>query len=166
MTDILSAPATLHLVEPGGGDPWWMLGTLTTIKAGPEVTGGRLTVAEFELPPGFRVPTHSHRDEDELFYVLEGEVTFWCDGAARTFTRGGLAWLPRRKAHTFEVSDDAGARMFNIHTGPRFAGLVGELGEPANELRLPDPPDHAPDLDAVTQAFDRHGIDLLPPGGS
>lgn len=153
-----------RLLEPGGGDHWWMLGTLTSIKAGREVTGGRMTIAEFELPPRFALPPHSHRDEDELFYVLDGEVTFWCDGAERTFTRGGMAWLPRRKPHTFAVADDSPARMFNIHTGPLFEAMVETLGERTSDLRLPDPPDQEPDLDAIAQVFNEHGIDLMPPG--
>ena len=165
LTDLVTdTAASLRLVEPGGGDHWWMLGTLTSIKAGREATGGRMTIAEFELPPGFTLPPHSHRDEDELFYVLDGEVTFWCDGVERTFTRGGMAWLPRRKPHTFSVAADAPARMFNIHTGPMFEAMVETLGERTTELRLPDPPDEEPDLDGIAQVFAQHGIDLAPPG--
>lgn len=164
MTDPTTAPrSAVRLVEPGGGDHWWMLGTLTSLKAGRDATDGRMTVAEFELPPGFTLPPHRHRDEDELFYVLDGEVTFWCEGSERTFTRGGMAWLPRRLAHTFTVAADAPARMFNLHTGPQFEAMVETLGARTSELRLPDPPDQEPDLAAVAQVFADHGIDLLSP---
>ena len=163
MTDIVTDSASPRLVPPGSGDHWWMLGTLTSIKAGREATDGRMTIAEFELPPGFTLPPHSHRDEDELFYVLDGEVTFWCDGTARTFTRGGMAWLPRRRPHTFAVAEDGPARMFNIHTGPEFEAMVEVLGERTTDLRLPDPPDEEPDVDGIAQVFAQHGIDLVAP---
>ena len=166
MADVLTGPTTTpQLVEPGGGAHWWLLGTLASIKAGRDDTGGRMTIAELELPPGFSLPPHSHRNEDELFYVLDGEVTFWCDGSERAFTRGGTAWLPRRMPHTFSVSPDGPARMFNTHTGPQFEAMVEELGEPTQQLRLPDPPDPSddpPDVDALAQVFARHGIDLIP----
>lgn len=166
MSDIVTGPRTAPiLVEPGGGAHWWMLGTLASIKAGRDITGGRMTIAELELPSGFSLPPHSHRSEDELFYILDGEVTFWCDGSERTFTRGGTAWLPRRLPHTFSVAADGPARMFNIHTGPQFEAMVEELGEPAEQLRLPDAPDPSdepPELDVLAAVFSRHGIDLMP----
>ncbi|QBI19968.1 cupin domain-containing protein [Egibacter rhizosphaerae] len=164
MSDIMTdGGATLRLVAPGGGHHWWMLGTLTTIKVGGDATGGRMTIAEFELPPGFALPPHSHREEDELFYVLDGEVSFWCNGREQTFTRGGMAWLPRRRPHTFRVTDDGPARMFNIHTGPAFEAMVEALGERTDELRLPDPPEVEPDLERITKVFAQHGIDLVSP---
>lgn len=162
MTTIETA-ATRRLVAPGEGEHWWMLGTLMTTKAGPDVTAGRLTVVEMELPPGYAVPPHQHRDEEELFYVLDGEVTFWCDGEERTFTRGGLAWLPRRQTHTLRVAEDGPARLFNIHTGPAFAELLADVGERAPEPRIPEPPATAPDPAGVAAAFDRNGIDLVAP---
>lgn len=164
MTDVAThADTDLRLIEPSGGDHLWVMGGLITLKAGRDATGGQLTIAEMELPPGFEIPPHRHRDEDELFYVLDGEVTFGCDGAEATFTRGGMAWLPRRLAHTFRVSDNGPARLFNFHTGPDFEGLLAELGEPADELRLPDPPDVEPDPAVIAGVFARHGIDLVIP---
>lgn len=160
----IDAAAQRRLVPPGEGEHWWLLGCLATVKVGPDATGGALTVAELELPPGYAVPPHSHRDEEELFYVLDGEVTFSCDGDERTFTRGGMAWLPRQRAHTFTVTDNGPARMFNIHTGPAFAGLLRAIGEQAAGPRLPGPPEQEPDMVAVDAAFDRNGIDLVLPG--
>lgn len=153
----------LHLLPAGAGDHHWLMGVLATIKAGADVTGGALTVAEFEAPPGWAVPPHVHQDEDELFYVLDGEVTFSCDGESRTFARGGLAWLPRGRAHQFSVSETGPARLFNIHTGPAFERLVHTIGEPATEPRLPDPPTEEPDPAAIAAAFAAHGIQLLVP---
>lgn len=155
-----------RLIEPGDGDSLWMLGTLTTIKAGGDATDGQLTISEFELPPGFAPPPHVHRDEDELFYVLDGEVTFYCDGRSATFTRGGMAWLPRGLVHGFEVGEHGPARLFNFHTGPTFERMARELGEPAPEQRLPDPPDTPPDPAALVAAFARHGIDVVAPSST
>jgi quercetin dioxygenase-like cupin family protein len=155
--------SALTLRQAGDGDHHWLLGVLATVKAGAEETGGSMTIAEFEAPPGWAVPPHRHLDQDELFYVLDGEVTFWCDGAESTFTRGGMAWLPRQKPHLFSVSDAGPARLFNIHTGSSFERLVHDLGEPATEPRIPDPPTVEPDPAAIAAGFAAHGIELLPP---
>ena len=159
----IETTARRRLVPPGDGEHWWVLGTLMTVKAGPDVTAGGLTIVEMELPPGYAVPPHQHRDEEELFYVLDGEVTFWCAGEERTFTRGGLAWLPRRQTHTLSVTDNGPARLFNIHTGPAFAGLIEDVGQRTDEARLPDPPAEEPDPAGIATAFDRNGIDLTAP---
>lgn len=157
--------ADATLIEPGDGTHHWVMGVLATIKASGDTTGSTMTIAEFEAPPGWEIPPHRHLEEDELFYVLDGEVTFWCDGVESTFTRGGMAWLPRQKAHMFRVTESGPARLFNIHTGPSFEQLVHALGEPAPEARIPDPPSEEPDPEQVAAAFARFGIELAAPAG-
>ena len=154
MTDI-------RLIEPGGGDHYWLMGVLATIKAGKEATGDTMTIAEFEAPAGWAIPPHRHIDQDEMFYVLDGEVTFSCDGMEATYTRGGFAWLPREKPHSFQVSDGGPARLFNIHTGVLFEAMVQTLGEPAPEVRIPDPLTEEPDPQAIAEAFAQFGIEIV-----
>ncbi|MEX1038190.1 MAG: cupin domain-containing protein [Acidimicrobiia bacterium] len=151
----------LKMLKPGEGDHYWLLGVLATIKVGGEATDGAMTIAEFEAPPGWGVPPHRHIDQDELFYVLDGEVTFRCDDTEATYTRGGLAWLPRGRIHTFEISRAGPARLFNIHTGSLFENLVQDVGEIAPEARIPDSPDEAPDPRAIVEAFARYNIEIV-----
>ena len=64
----------------GEGEALWFLGSLVTIKASGEDTGGRMAVIEHLSPRSSGSPLHVHRNEDESFYVLEGELTMWVDG--------------------------------------------------------------------------------------
>ena len=57
---------------------------LATIKASSETTGGRVAVIEHVAPRGTGSPLHVHHNEDEWFYVIEGEVTFWVGGQVIT----------------------------------------------------------------------------------
>jgi hypothetical protein len=59
------------------------------IKAGAEETKGGFTLIEQVAPAGFAPPLHVHRDEDEAFYVLEGEITVTC---------GSKRWSAKRAA--------------------------------------------------------------------
>ncbi len=52
-------------------------GKLATLKAPNETTDGRVAVIEYLAPRGAGSPRHVHHREDEWFYVLEGELTFW-----------------------------------------------------------------------------------------
>jgi hypothetical protein len=44
------------------------------VKASGADTLGQLNVMDFTYPPGLSVPTHVHDGEDEMFYLLEGEL--------------------------------------------------------------------------------------------
>src|SRR5688572_21204117 len=62
------------------GEALWFLGGLAIVKAAGETTGGRCAIIEFHAPRGNGAPLHMHTREDEWFYVLEGELTFWIGG--------------------------------------------------------------------------------------
>jgi uncharacterized cupin superfamily protein len=59
------------------GQAVWFLGTLVLVKATGERTGGAFGLIDNLMPAGFASPYHVHRNEDESFYVLEGEMTFY-----------------------------------------------------------------------------------------
>lgn len=58
--------------------------------------GGSLVAVEANAPKGFGPPLHSHDNEDEIIFVLDGEVRFECGGEAKTVGAGGLAYFPHR----------------------------------------------------------------------
>src|SRR5438034_7550844 len=62
------------------GEALWFLGTLATVKASGKETDGRVAVIEHLAPRGSGSPLHVHHREDEWFYVIEGELTFWVGG--------------------------------------------------------------------------------------
>ncbi len=49
---------------------------------------------------------HSHDVEDELFYVLEGEVRSTTGDIEAVVTQGGTVSLPKQQAHQFQVLSD------------------------------------------------------------
>ena len=59
------------------GQAVWFLGTLVIVKATGEQTGGAFGFIDNLMPAGFTSPYHMHRNEDESFYVVEGEITFY-----------------------------------------------------------------------------------------
>src|SRR4028119_551927 len=63
--------------ESGEGEALWWMGMLATIKATAEQTGGQSPLVEILAPEGFASPLHVHHQEDEGFWILEGEMTFY-----------------------------------------------------------------------------------------
>lgn len=146
------------LLGPGSGERHWFLNCLYTLKGGAEETGGVLTAYEALVHPRFGPPPHVHRIEDEMFYVVEGEVMFWCDGVSETHGPGGAAFLPKGLPHRFETGS-AGAKMFQLTMPAQFERLVRSYGEPAQEARLPDPSE--PDVPKLVELCAGLGIEIL-----
>jgi hypothetical protein len=69
------------------------------LRATAEATDGRFTLFE-EVPPLADTPLHVHANEDELFYVLEGEHIYRVGDEEFRLGPGGLvfAWCSTRAA--------------------------------------------------------------------
>jgi mannose-6-phosphate isomerase-like protein (cupin superfamily) len=64
------------VVRPTGhGAAYDFDGARFVIKASGAETGGQLAVMEVLSPAGLEVPPHVHDGEDEMFYVLSGDLT-------------------------------------------------------------------------------------------
>jgi quercetin dioxygenase-like cupin family protein/CDGSH-type Zn-finger protein len=103
---------------------------LETIKIGGEDTGGKYRLLEIEVRAGEGSPWHVHPDEDEWFYVLDGEFIFHVGDAELTLPAGGFAFGPKEVPHTF-IAGPAGGRALVGFQPFLFEGFLREIGEPA-----------------------------------
>ena len=115
---------------PGEGEHFWFFGGLTTIKADGAETGGRVMVTEQLAPRGSGSPLHVHHNEDEWFYVLEGELTIWVDGQVVDAPAGSWVisyWADKSSATTgFSLPGSVTGRHALCGTGTGHELLVGE----------------------------------------
>ena len=77
---------------------WW-LGGLSTIKARGKETGGLCTLIEMFEPQGVEVPIHVHHNEDEAFYVLEGQMSFYVGEETYKAAPGTFVFGPKDVPH-------------------------------------------------------------------
>lgn len=154
-----------HLPD-GAGTHYHFLNHLATVKVRAGDSASGIGAVEFAAPRGFGPPLHVHREEDELFYVLDGRVRFELDGGASVVhgERGACLLLPSEVPHTFCV-ESATARMLTVFAGrrsaPSFDAFVETLGVPTDEPNLPTPVDIDPGV--VAEACARHGMQVLGP---
>ena len=66
------------VLGPGEGSAYGFHGSVAVIKASGEDTLGQLGVIESVYPAGLSVHEHVHAGEDEMFYLLEGEMEVFC----------------------------------------------------------------------------------------
>ena len=143
------------------GQALWFLGTLTLVRATGEQTGGAFGLIEQVLPPGFSSPWHLHHQEDEAFYVLDGELTFICGDQRVQAVAGTYVWGPRGIPHGFRVDGSAPARILLLTSPAGFEHFVIELSEPARDRT--GPPAAPPDLERLLSVAARYHIDILGP---
>jgi quercetin dioxygenase-like cupin family protein len=160
----MSAPAFLFR-RRGAGKTYSAVGDKYVMLATGEETGGSYCLAEAVVPPGGGPPPHIHSREEESFYVLEGEMTFWVEGRETAAGPGTFVQIPRGTAHAFENQSASPARML-IQCVP--AGFDRFMAEFATELPSPDaaPLPPAPEeIEKLLRVAPSYGITILPPPG-
>ena len=164
MTATASIPVNPIALRPSEGEALWFLGVLATIKASAETTEGRVAVIEHLAPHGSGSPLHIHRNEDEWFYVTEGELTFWVGGEVIGAPAGSFVYGPRGIPHTFTVTSPQ-ARFLLVAEPAGFEGFMRAVAEPAQALTLPPATSRPPDPERMMAIAAEYGIEILGPPG-
>jgi quercetin dioxygenase-like cupin family protein len=146
------------------GEAYWLLGMLEIVKISGADTDGAYGLVEVTVRAGEGSPWHVHPEEDEWFYVLEGEFTFYVGERRMSLPAGSFALGPKGVPHTF-IADTEGARALVGFQPFQFEGFLKEVGEPATERVLP--PRHAapPDMARLVPIGSRNGLEILGPPG-
>jgi mannose-6-phosphate isomerase-like protein (cupin superfamily) len=156
----MSVDGRAYLLKADEGQAIWFAGALMIMKAAGDQTQKRFAFLDQRVPGDYAVPQHIHHREDEAWYILEGEVTFYCGD--ETFHAGPGAWvfLPKEIPHSFRVGS-TGGRMLTFSAPAEFADFVTAAGEPAPRLEAPPPA--PPDIEQLATIAAKYGIELIGP---
>jgi quercetin dioxygenase-like cupin family protein len=138
----------------GLAEVWWKTGRVTVKTSGAE-TQGRFGQVEVDDPLGTAPPLHVHHQDDESFYVVDGEVTVFADGDRIDLSAGDYALVPRGVPHSYLVRSER-ARLLVTFSPAGFEEFFVEVGMPGNGS---DPP-----AGAVLPAPDEFARRLAPYG--
>jgi quercetin dioxygenase-like cupin family protein len=141
----------------------WYNGTLMTFLATGEDTHGEFALIEAVARRGNVPPPHIHHREDEIFYVLEGEVVVSVDDRTIKGTAGTMFFLPRDVPHSFTIESEQ-SRMLILLTPAGLEGWFKEFSVPARAITLPpaDEPAYG-EVQRMLEAAPRYGIKFLLP---
>ena len=159
----ISAAATLDMSSPAGPLELWFTTARLTIHVPQAASAAGVSLIEHHMARDFTIPLHIHADEDESFFVFEGEVRFQADDAILTLGVGDSLHVPADQPHSFRVLSPE-ARFLTISTG-RFEEMVRGLARPA---AIPGalPPQAAPtetEMAALVETCRDHGIEFCGP---
>ena len=119
---------------PGGDtEPFWFLGGRARILVPGSKSNGALSVMEFFDTAGHAPPHHIHEDEDEIWIVLDGEVSFFIADQRIDLHAGQIAHGPRGVPHSYLVRSET-ARMAVAFAPSCIEGWFSANGTAATPL--------------------------------
>lgn len=128
----------------------------TTYKVLSESVGGSAAIVEHTLEPkSLGAPMHKHTRENEISYVLEGELSVIQNGEVQTAGPGQFIVKPIGIFHTFWNAGDKMVRFLEIITPGNFEYYFAEL---APFLLKGQPPQ----MDRVRETGQKYGLVVDP----
>lgn len=121
-----------------GEQRWFAGGGLFTMKATSEETGGAFALFEDREVLGKPTPLHLHPDNDEVCYVLEGEILVYIHGEEHRIGERGFFMAPRGVPHAFLVTSETARLLCLTVPGTGWAEVhYRDLSEPASPGAVP-----------------------------
>ncbi len=123
------------------------------VKISSKDTNGHLTVLEYVGFEKIGPPLHLHFEQDEIFYVVEGEYIFQLDSERMTLKAGDTIFLPRAVPHTWVQTSDKGKLVYFLQP----SGQMEEFFKKMNELKSP------PTEALIQEIHQAHGMKVVGP---
>lgn len=142
-----------HMVEPGGGERLAHAGMEFVIRASAESTGGAFSIVE-EID-AVDAPPHVHTNEDELFFVLEGDHVFTVGDEVFEVSPGGLVFGPRGVPHSQRHPD--GGRTLTLLSPAGFEQFFRDIAAAQ--------PGGGPDFEHLERIARTHGVRFVTDAG-
>jgi quercetin dioxygenase-like cupin family protein len=114
-------------------EPFWFLGGRSRVLVPGGETNGALSVMEFLDTAGHAPPHHIHEDEDEVWFVLDGEVSFFVADQRIDLHTGQIAHGPRGVPHSYLVRSET-ARLAVVFSPSCVEQWFTANGTPATRL--------------------------------
>jgi quercetin dioxygenase-like cupin family protein len=114
------------VVPPTAGEVHWMgaIGARIMYRSPDD----SLTILEHPIKPrGIASPVHTHKNEDEYSFIIEGRVGFEQAGQVTVAGPGALVAKPRNIAHAFWNAGDEPARVLELISPSGFENFFVEM---------------------------------------
>ncbi|MCY7401743.1 MAG: cupin domain-containing protein [Nocardioides sp.] len=93
-SDLLT-PEGGYALRPADAPAWWAVGTSWRLLSTTTSSSGRSSTFDELVPPGIVAPPRVHENEEEAFFVLEGDLVFWLGGEEIEAPPGTYVHIPR-----------------------------------------------------------------------
>jgi glyoxylate utilization-related uncharacterized protein len=121
------------------------------------------TVIELTIPSGGSPPLHVHKNLDDSFLLLDGEIVVCCGDRHIVAHPGSYVVLPAGIEHTFRVTSAVPARMLLVHAATEFLDFIEAVGTPTQDLRLPPAGQYDLSREALIRIAAEHDLSIVGP---
>ena len=131
---------TPTVFQAGDGDRWMLLGDKPLIfKVDPVSTGSdTLVVGTEEMPPGNKIPTHTHLYEDEVIFVHKGAVRVTLAGHQYDARTGATVFIPHGNWIGVENASSEPAMILFFFNKPAFEQCLRAMSSrPGEKFVMP-----------------------------
>ena len=153
-------PYTAYVANRSDAPAYWQVGILWVMLATGDQSGGNYSLM-WQLCPKNSGPSPHYHDQDEQFYILDGQITYVAGDRTLVATAGAFVLIPRGTVHCFRVDSET-AIVLNSYTPAGFEQAIIALGEAAAARTLP--PVDRPMIahpERAAEVFDRIGMHLV-----
>ena len=119
-------------VRSGSAEKYQLAGSeSTSILATGMDTDNRVSIFDSLLPQGNQAPWHYHEIDDEILYIISGEVEFGVDKEEFTAVPGDLVIVGPMVPRRFKALTDTRVLIINAPSGPSegFMRDIANFGE-------------------------------------
>jgi len=120
-------PRVVH-AEERKGVPTAAGGDIYADLATGEHTGGSYYLVHAIVPAEGGPPAHIHTREEEAFFVIRGEVTFYVEDEPVRAAAGTFLNVPRGTKHQFKNESNEEAEMIFWFAPAGIEGMFAEMG--------------------------------------
>ena len=140
-----------------------VVGDVYRFLATGDETDGKYALWEAVVPPGGGPPPHVHSQEEEGFYILEGEITFTMDGKRLVATTGMFANMPVGVPHSFKNESGRPAKMLISVAPAGLEGMFFEFGVPVPQGATTALPPTKEEIEKLLAVAPKYGIEIRLP---
>ena len=149
-------------IAPGEGTPFWITTDLYVLKLESERTEGASTLFEITVAPQSPRLPHMHHNENEIYYVLDGEFEFMDDDRTFTAGAGSVVYLRKDRFHYHRNPGDQPARALVLYQPGGIEKFIAEAGRPAEDPSSLPPSFDEEDIERLMSVAPKHGFETPP----
>lgn len=158
-------PDSVTTTDAAQGKHYSIAGNNYRIVIAGKDTGGEFAVIDMLIAPGGGPGPHAHKDIQESFFVLEGEVLFMSETQKYTARKGDCITIPKGGAiHCFKNVSNEPAHLLCTVVPAGLDAFFEEIGKPVDAgVFLPAPTPTPEAIRQLTEIGERYGQEFFPP---
>lgn len=132
-----------------------VLSDTVCIKLESVCSPSNMAVMTVEVPPGGFVPPHTHAEEEESYYMLDGSMVMQFGTEEFAIAPGDFVYVPAGTVHGYKNTSDRPIRFLVWTIGGAIDEFFLEMGEKIRQV--PD------DLPKMPEILEKYGIQMVDP---